>query len=201
VSKIEQRTWYVDLTRAKEADVTPVLDKLASAQGVVFDVRGYPTDAGRAILPHLLDAPEHDRSGYIAKIIGPFGQIAGWEDGSGWNLEPEAPRLAGTIVFLTDGRAISYAESVMAYVGDRKLGTIIGGNTAGTNGDIARFVTPGGYLIIFTGMRVTRHDGHSRFHLVGVPPDIEVTPTVAGLRAGRDEVLARAVEFIRRSVK
>jgi hypothetical protein len=50
-------------------------------------------------------------------------------------------------------------------------------------------------------MRCTRHDGHSRFHLVGVPPDIGVTPTLAGLRTGRDEVLARAVEFIRRSVK
>ena len=27
-------------------EVTPILDKLAGATGVVFDVRGYPTDAG-----------------------------------------------------------------------------------------------------------------------------------------------------------
>ena len=40
-------------------------------------------------------------------------------------------------------------------------------------------------------MRVTRHDGRSPHHLVGVTPDVPVAPTLAGLRAGRDEVLER----------
>ena len=34
-------------------------------------------------------------------------------------------------------------------------------------------------------------------HLAGVKPDVSITPTVAGLRAGRDEVLDRAVALIR----
>ena len=78
---------------------------------------------------------------HVAKIIGPFGQSAGWQS-FGWNLKPNTPRLAGKIVFLTDGRAISYAESVMGYVADRKLGTIVGSTTAGTNGNIATFPVP-----------------------------------------------------------
>jgi hypothetical protein len=44
----------------------------------------------------------------------------------------------------------------------------------------------------FTGMRVTRHDG-SPFHLAGVRPTVPVEPTLAGIRAGRDEVLERAL--------
>ena len=51
-------------------------------------------------------------------------------------------------MFLTDGGAISYAESVMGYVADRKLG-IVGSPTAGTNGNVATFVTPG--EVNFTG--------------------------------------------------
>ena len=62
----------------------------------------------------------------------------------GWNMKPEQPHFTGKIVFLTDGRAISYAESFMGYIKDFKLATIIGGPTAGTNGNINRFTLPGG---------------------------------------------------------
>jgi C-terminal processing protease CtpA/Prc len=159
-------------------------------------MRGYPTDAGGWILPHLLEGAENDRWMHVAKIVGPFGQVAGWRS-IGWNLTPAAPKLSGKIVFMTDGRAISYAESVMGYVAARKLGTIVGRPTAGTNGNIATFFVPGGFSIVFTGMRVTGHDGRSPYHLVGVTPDIAAAPTIAGLRQGRDEVLERAQSIVR----
>ncbi len=85
----------------------------------------------------------------------------------------------------------------MGYVGDLKLGTIVGGPTAGTNGNIATFELPGGFHVVFTAMRVTRHDGKSAFHLIGVRPQVAVAPTIAGLRAGRDEVLEKGLEFAR----
>jgi hypothetical protein len=176
--------------------VKPALPKLGTASGVVFDVRGYPTDAAAQILPHLMDASEGDRWMHVAKIVGPFGRFDGWQS-YGWDIKPATPRVAGTIVFLTDERAISYAESVMGYVADRKLGTIVGSTTAGTNGNVATFVVPSGFVVAFTGMRVTGHDGRTPYHLVGVRPDIAVTPTLAALRAGRDEVLDRALALIR----
>jgi len=196
VSELEPGLWYVDLTRASMAEVTSRLDALAGARGVVFDVRGYPTDAGAGILPHLLDAPETDRWMHVAKIVGPFHEAAGWLD-FGWDVKPAAPRIAGRVVFLTDGRAISYAESVMGYVADRHLATIVGRPTAGTNGNVASVVTPSGFRVSFTGMRVTRHDGRSPHHLVGVEPDVALAPTLAGVRAGRDEVLERGVQLAR----
>jgi hypothetical protein len=193
---VEPVVWYVDLTRAKMAEIAPKVATLATARGVVFDVRGYPTDAGFGILPHLLDAPETDRWMHVAKIVGPFYETAGWQD-LGWDVKPASPRIAGKVVFLTDGGAISYAESVMGYVADHRLGTIVGGTTAGTNGNVASFVTPGGFSVSFTGMRVTRHDGRSPHHLVGVNPDVAVAPTLEGLRAGRDEVLERGLAIAR----
>jgi len=200
VAELEPTVWYVDLTRANMAQVTPILEKLASARGVVFDVRGYPGDAGAKILPHLIDAPETDRWMHVAKLIGPFGQSAGWQS-FGWDLNPINPRLAGKIVFLTDGRAISYAESVMGYVADRRLGTIVGGTTAGTNGNVASFVVPSGFKVGFTGMRVTGHDGQRAHHLVGIKADIAIAPTIEGLRGGHDEVLEAAVALIRKTAR
>jgi len=198
VAELEPGLWYVDLTRATMAEVAPKLATLAAARGVVFDVRGYPGDAGAGILPHLLDAPETDRWMHVAKIVGPFYETAGWLD-MGWDVKPAPPHIAGRVVFLTDGGAISYAESVMGYVADRKLGTIVGGNTAGTNGNVAAFLTPGGFNVGFTGMRVTRHDGRSPHHLLGVKPDVAVAPTLQGLRAGRDDVLERGLAIARAS--
>lgn len=196
VVELQSGIWYVDLTRAQMSQIRPALEQLARATGIVFDVRGYPTDAGMGILPHLIDAPERDRWMHVPMIVGPFGQYAGWQS-AGWNLAPRQPRLAGRIVFLTDGGAISYAESVMGYIADRKLGTIVGGTTAGTNGNVAVFDVPGGFRISFTGMRVTRHDGQSVHHLVGVKADVPIEPTIASIREGRDVVLDRAVELAR----
>ena len=200
LAELESGIWYADLTRARSVDVTPVLPKLANAAGVVFDVRGYPTDAGAQILPHLIEWEETDRWMHVAKITGPFGQSAGWQS-FGWDLKPTSPRVSGKIVFLTDGRAISYAESVMGYVAGRKLATIIGSPTAGTNGNIVTFAVPGGFNVIFTGMRVTGHDGRTPHHLIGIQPDILVAQTLVALREGRDEVLDRAVALIRGTVR
>jgi C-terminal processing protease CtpA/Prc len=188
--------WYVDITRASMRQIAPSLPEIARAAGVVFDMRGYPTDAGAGILPHLAAESENTRWMHVARIVGPFGETTGWNS-FGWNLTPQSPRIAGRVVFMTDGRAISYAESVMGYVADLKLATIVGSTTAGTNGDVARFRVPGDFDITFTGMRVTRHDGQSPHHLVGVQPDMAIAATLAGLRQGRDEVLDRAVAVVR----
>ena len=198
IAELQPGIWYVDLTRVRAAQLRPMLETLANARGVVFDMRGYPTDAGRAVLPHLIRTPEDstDRWMHVSRIARPFGEVAGWQSMS-WNLLPATPHIGGQRMFLTDGRAISYAESVMGYVRDHKLGTIIGGTTAGANGNVAGFSVPGGFSIVFTGMRVTRHDGRTAFHTEGVSPDIPLEPTLEGIRAGRDELLERALAALR----
>jgi hypothetical protein len=196
VGEIRPGVWYVDLTRADWAAIEPHLARIAGARAVVFDVRGYPTDAGARILPHLVTAPERARWMHVPHFVEPFAQIAGWQD-HGWDIAPASPRIGGQVAFLTDGRAISYAESVMGYVEDLRLGAIVGSPTAGTNGNVNSLALPSGMSVMFTGMRVTRHDG-TPFHLAGVRPTLAVDPTLAGIQAGRDEVLERALDHLAR---
>jgi hypothetical protein len=62
-----------------------------------------------------------------------------------------------------------------------------------------RFVaiaTPTGCDFIFTGRLVTKLDG-SRHYLRGITPTIPAAPTIAGIAAGRDEVLERALAYVR----
>jgi C-terminal processing protease CtpA/Prc len=99
------------------------------------------------------------------------------------------------VAFVVDGRAVSYAETWMGMVEAGHLGTIIGEPTAGTNGNIANIPLLGGYSMTFTGMKVLKHDG-SRHHGVGIHPNIPVSRTIAGLAAGRDEALEKAIEVV-----
>ena len=54
---------------------------------------------------------------------------------------------------------------------------------------------PGGNRLVFTGMRVLKHDG-SQHHLIGIRPTVPTERTLAGLRAGRDEVLEAALRAL-----
>lgn len=81
----------------------------------------------------------------------------------------------------------------MSYIEHYKMATIIGQPTAGTNGNVNYLVLPGGTVIMFTNMKVYKHDG-SRHHGVGILPDIYAEQTIKGIRKGRDEYLEKAME-------
>jgi len=73
---------------------------------------------------------------------------------------------------------------------------VIGSQTAGADGNVTYFQLPGGIRGLFTGLGVYYPDGRPT-QRIGIVPDIEVRPTLAGIRAGRDEVLERALQYIR----
>ena len=112
-------------------------------------------------------------------------------------VQPASPRIRAHAAFLIDGRAISYAETYLGMVEHYRLADLVGEATAGTNGNIATQQLPGGYSMTFTGMKVLKHDG-SRHHGVGILPTVPVSPTLAGVAAGRDEQLERAIEVVSR---
>ncbi len=194
VAELEPGIWYVDVTRAQDKDVDEALPKLAMAKGIVFDLRGYPRVTPKW-LRHLTAAPMRSAQWHLPVVDRP-GEMT-FVRGGEWNLSPLQPHLAAKKVFLTNGSAISYAESTMGIVEYDKLGEIVGETTAGTNGNVNPLELPGGYGIAWTGMKVLKHDG-SQHHGVGIAPTVPATRTQAGVAAGRDEVLERGVAVVKK---
>jgi C-terminal processing protease CtpA/Prc len=83
----------------------------------------------------------------------------------------------------------------MGMVEHYHLGEIVGGPTAGTNGNVNVQDLPGGYRVRWTGMKVLKHDG-SRHHGVGIQPTVPVSRTLKGIAEGRDELLEKAIEVV-----
>jgi C-terminal processing protease CtpA/Prc len=123
--------------------------------------------------------------------------IVDYDTGGRWDVKPIAPRLKAKLAFLTDGRAISYAESYMGIIEAYRLAEIVGEPTAGTNGNVNPFTLPGSYTIVWTGMKVLKHDG-SQHHGIGIKPTVPVARTIKGVREKRDEQLERAIEVVSR---
>lgn len=113
--------------------------------------------------------------------------------------ERGAPRYTHPIVAITNGFSQSTAETLPNQLRASGRATFVGSETEGTNGGAPDFSLPGGAYMVFTHERVLNPDG-SEFQGVGIVPDVYVEPTVEGVRAGRDEVLERAVEVLRTRV-
>ena len=109
--------------------------------------------------------------------------------------DPSKPVYTGRVAVLIDDRAISQAEHTCLFFEAAAGATFVGAPTHGSNGDITVMRLPGGLRMSFTGQAVRHADGR-QLQQVGIQPTIAAAPTIAGVRAGRDEVLERAVSWI-----
>ena len=196
VSELAPGVFYLNLDEVTSKDFNDILPKLETAKGIIFDLRGYPKlDDPFGFFSHLSDKPLTSAKFMIPVITVPDHRNMKFQTGGDWQIKPAAPFLKAKKVFITDGRAISYAESVMGIVEYYRLGEIVGAPTAGTNGNINPFALPGGYQIVWTGMKVEKQDG-ARHHGVGILPTVPVARTRSGAAAGKDEFLEKAIEIL-----
>jgi uncharacterized protein (TIGR03437 family) len=192
VQQLQPGIMYVDLNRATDSDWNAALPALAKATGIVLDMRGYPTTA--APLQYLSQTPLSSEQWHIPIPTKPDRTDLPFTS-EHWTLPPLQPYLNARRVWLTDGRAVSFAETNTGIVEHYKLAEIVGGPTAGTNGNINSNVLPGGFQVSFTGMKVLKQDG-SQYMGVGVHPTVPAWRTRSGVAAGLDEVLQRGIQVV-----
>src|SRR5439155_15071522 len=196
IAELRRGIWYMDVERVDNARFAAALDTLAQARGLILDVRGYPYHLSTRPLAHLTDTTLVSGQWYVPLVLSPDHRAPAYEF-SHWTVAPEAPRFRARVAFLIDQQAISYSETWLGIAEAFHLGEFVGEPTAGTNGNVNQFRLPGGYGVMFTGMKVLKQNG-SQFHGVGIQPTVPVSPTRAGIGAGRDEQLERAIEVVSR---
>ncbi len=184
---------YVDLRRMTDESLEPLLPRLAEAQGIVFDLRG-ETDVSTVLLSHLTDRTAMSSNWQVPIVMLPNHRNVKWLT-TFWTIDAKPPRLRGKIVFLTDGRATGYSETLLGMIENYRWAEIVGEPSGADNGSLNWSDLPGGWRVTWTGQRVLKHDG-SPFHGVGVKPTVSTRRTLQGLAAGRDEVVERAIDRI-----
>ena len=72
---------------------------------------------------------------------------------------------------------------------------VVGSTTAGADGNVSYIDLPGGIKTMISGIGIFYPDG-GQTQRVGVRINEIVEPTIEGVKAGRDEVLERAIEIL-----
>ncbi len=73
---------------------------------------------------------------------------------------------------------------------------VIGSTTAAADGNVSEIILPGRIRTMISGIGVYYPDG-TETQRIGIIPDVELHPTIRGIRAGKDELLEKAQDWIK----
>ncbi len=183
---------YITLQTIRDADIDAIKYNFKDTKGIIIDIRNYPA----TFVPFSLG------SYFVAKPT-PFVKCTnGNVDNAGeftFTKNLEIPRqretYRGKLVVLVNELAQSQAEyTAMAFRAGTNT-TIIGSTTAGADGNVSAIMLPGGLRTAISGIGVYYPDGKET-QRIGIVPDIEVKPSIEGIRNGKDELLEAAIKII-----
>ncbi|MDD4364072.1 MAG: S41 family peptidase [Mariniphaga sp.] len=183
---------YITLMSIKDDDISNIKEELRNTKGIIIDIRNYPS----TFVPFKLGS-------YFVSSSTPFVKFTnGNINNPGeftYTKQLEIPGAdnpyKGKLIVLVNELSQSQAEyTAMAFrAGDNT--TIIGSTTAGADGNVSTIVLPGGLRTMISGIGVYYPDG-TETQKVGIIPDIEVNPTINGIKNSKDELIEKAIEII-----
>jgi C-terminal processing protease CtpA/Prc len=197
-SVLGDQVGYVDLTRLERGDLGAMFEAMKDTRALVLDMRGYP----KGVFYELSTFINVKGPGTAAKFTrAVHSPMPGTAERSSFDqaLPPASPTpYRGRLVMLINEQAISQSEHTALFVEAAAPVTFVGSHTAGADGDVTSTLLPGDIQVTFSGHDVRHADGR-QLQRMGIQPDIKAEPTIAGIRAGRDEVLESALAFIKKN--
>lgn len=180
---------YLKLSSVVAANAASYIEQAQRAPVLVIDIRNYPSEFVVFAL-----------GGHLVAGAAPFARFTyGDRSNPGaflWTAPvsqtPRTPRFTGTVVILVDETSQSQAEYTAMAFRVAPGSIVVGSTTAGADGNVSRIPLPGNAEGMISGIGVFYPDGRPT-QRIGILPDLVVRPTVAGIRAGRDEVLEAGV--------
>jgi len=183
---------YLKLSSVKAADAAQYVESARGTKGLIIDIRNYPSEFVVFALGSLLV----DKATEFARFtVGDLVNPGAFHWGATESLAPHAPHYGGKVVILVDAVSQSSAEYTAMAFRSAPGAVVVGSTTAGADGNVSPIPLPGGFQTMVSGIGVFYPDKRPT-QRVGIVPDIAVTPTIAGIRAGRDEVLEAAIRQI-----
>jgi C-terminal processing protease CtpA/Prc len=183
-----------------------MFETVKDTPALIFDMRGYPNGTAWPIAPRLTEK----RMPVAALFSRPILEATSLSDDElaespSYTFAQRIPErkgdvYRGKVVVLINEDAVSQSEHTCMFFEAATDVTFVGTPTTGANGDVTFMVLPGNLGVSFTGHNVRHADGR-QLQRVGIQPHVKAAPTIAGVVAGRDEVLEAAVRHLQQSLK
>lgn len=185
---------YIYFGTLKNKDIPAIMDKFKETRGLILDLRCYPPEF--IVLFTLADYLLPEKKTFVqfsrGSILDPGLFTMTASTSVGRNNENY---YKGKVVILVNEITQSRAEyTAMAFRTAPKV-VVVGSTTAGADGDVSLICLPGNLQTWISGSGIYTPDG-AETQRVGIIPDIEIMPTIKGVREGRDELIEKAIEII-----
>lgn len=183
----------INMGKLLESDIHQMFIELWDTDALIFDIRYYPNETLWTLVNYLFTENLH-----IADFTNPNERYPGTI-----SLDHEVLNVTPTslgyydkkIVLLFNEDTQSQAEYTVMGL-ERHTGAVkIGSQTAGADGNVSLIWMPGNTGTYITGLGAFYPDG-TPTQRIGIVPDIEVHPSIAGIRAGRDEIMEIALQTV-----
>ena len=183
---------YLKLSSVKSDQAAKYIESAAGTKGLIVDIRNYPSEFVVFALGSLFVDQKTD---FVRFTRGDLSNPGAFYWGPSFELEPQQPHYPGKVVILVDELSQSQAEYTTMAFRSSPRATVIGSTTAGADGNVSPIPLPGGFRSMISGIGVFYPDKKPT-QRIGIIPNREVKPTIAGIRAGRDEVVEAAIREI-----
>lgn len=183
---------YLKLSSVKASEAADYVTRAKSTRGLIIDIRNYPSE----FVVFRLGSLFPDRTTpFVRFTVGDLQNPGAFHWGEPLSLMPLDPHYAGKVVILVDETTQSQAEYTTMAFRSAPRSLVVGSTTAGADGNVSEIPLPGGHRTMISGIGVFYPDKRPT-QRIGILPDVTVRPTIAGIRAGRDEVLEEGIRQI-----
>ncbi len=189
---------YISLGKIEADSLATIFKTFSNTKGIIIDIRNYPSQ----FMPF-------EMAGYIKSSSTPFVKFTNGDlknpgqfsftmpISNGPEEKNDEKNYKGRIVILVNEQSQSQAEYTAMALRTAPYSVVMGSQTAGADGNISYVPFPGGFSSPFSGIGVFYPDGKET-QGVGIVPNILILPTQQGIAAGKDEVMEKAIEYIRK---
>jgi C-terminal processing protease CtpA/Prc len=201
---------YITLETIKDTEISHIKKSFMNAKGIIIDIRNYPATFVPFALGEFFTSKRKPFAKFTTGNLNNPGEFTFSRNVSFLNNDAgnrdnlydfeklkSENYFQGKLVVIVNEETISQAEyTAMAFrAGDNTV--IIGSQTQGADGNVSLIPLPGGIKAGISGIGVYYPNGRET-QRIGIVPDIEVKPTIQGIREGRDELLEKAIELIQK---
>lgn len=198
---------YIDPSALETGELERLMKEFEDTNGIVVDMRYYPSTPimyllGEYIVPEqktfsMIGMPNQAMPGaYWTQEMAVGKGILKEQENDIRTFKP----YQGKIVLLMDESSQSESEFTVMALRQSPNATVVGSPSIGADGNIVKLSLPGSVILHISGLGVYTPEG-GQTQRCGVKPDIECYPTVEGIRAGRDELIEKAIELINADAK
>lgn len=175
-------------------DLLPeVFEKIKNTKGLVIDFRSYPSDfvvfkMGKLLKPEASEFVKFTNTSNSQPGLFTFTPSLKTQGTGKKSYE-------GKIAILINETTQSSAEYHTMAFRTAPNAKVFGSTTAGADGNVSDIKLPGNISTMISGIGIYYPDGKET-QRIGIVPDVEVKPTIDGIKNNKDEVLEKATKWI-----